>query len=150
MRFLILAGGNWYCVWWVLLTRALLDDSFSSLGWFPPMHVFSWILRGTSGPLWSSPSVQLCPLWDLVLDSGSHVSLGSGSLIRGVHVDFPSLQCSMNTLKAVSWGNSRVYLICVLSLRDHFCCMMSGVLKTTVWHFVFWLFLMKVEAHNGS
>lgn len=80
------------------------------------------------------------------------VSLGSSSLTQGAHLDLPPWPCSMNALKAVSWGNSRVHLIWSLSLKDHFS------LSHDIWRlkhhfdflFGFWLFPMDVEAHRGS
>ena len=109
-----LAGLRW-------LTRTLWDDSFSSFGWFPPVRVLTGTQLNTQRTSGTSLKFSLhAALSPLGLGPGLQQSLSPWALAppQGAH-RFPLLAMQVNSLKAVSWGDSRVHIIYSLSLRDH-------------------------------
>lgn len=73
-------------------------------------------LRGPADRLGSSTWAAF-PLQCRVLGVPELFSLNSESL--KLWLVFPSLCCSLETLKAISWGNHRAHLICSPSHRGH-------------------------------
>lgn len=131
LKFSSLAGGNRQrsqrCV--SIRHRHAFSNPFEwffPLSWavFSPHGLISSQLNASRGGFCTSPSFSLCAAFSfLVLCPDNSTCLGLPRLsapcpqlraLLGLHFPLPG-----NSLKAVSWINHRVHLLCFPSLKDH-------------------------------
>lgn len=106
-----------------------------------------------SAQLQSSLSMQPSPLWHSAL--WTLASLAFSDSICSTQgelwalLGFPLLKSSLETLKAVSWGNYRAHLIYFLSLRDH-CSSFSDIQCLKCHRFIYFLCFVVVSGGMGN
>lgn len=92
------------------------------MSWFlVPINTLLNIWGGPSADLQSSLFVKLFPLWYIIpqFQLPSYPGISSHFFNSGYWFSLPSSTTASWKIKAVSLGNYKIHLACVLSLRNH-------------------------------
>lgn len=118
IRFSTLASGKRSDSWLCELSRVVLlihsGDSFTGLGCFPHIHA---VINAQVRPR-ERRTLHGSPEWSLCAPSSSPILCLVDSNYLGFWDSQPNPQLWISPTGTMAWGNSRVPLICFLSLRD--------------------------------